>query len=282
MRPVQARPSQPVDQSVRLILVVFAVFTALGFIDLYIRSEHTTTDFAWTINPPLTAAFLGANYLAGFVLVLLSLRERSWPVVRLGFVTVLVFAVATLVATLMHLGNFHLDASEFSPRFVAYVWMVIYVGVPIAMFVALARQHRIRGDNPSAVVRPHRGLRVALALEGVLLFGVGALLFIAPSSADPWWPWTITPLTARAIASWLIAFGFGAGLTFYENDLVRMRIPGIAYATVGLVQIVTLLLYSEYVEWSETSALVYVVVAASLVVTGGYGVIVERRRRSVG
>lgn len=279
MHTSQTTPAQPIGQGVRLLLVVFAVFTALGFVDLFFSSADTASNFAWTIKPPLTAAFLGANYAAGFVLVVLSWRERTWATARLGFVTVLVFVVMSLVATLMHLGNFHLDASAFTPRFVAYVWMAIYIGVPLAMIVALIWQRRIGGGNPPTTLRPGHGLRVAVGVEGVLLFVTGVLLFVAPNSADAWWPWVVTPLTARAIASWLIAFGVGAGLTFYENDLARIRIPGISYGLVGLLQIVTLLLHTDDVQWGETSALVYLAIAASLVVTGGYGVFAERRGR---
>ena len=40
--------------------------------------RRPTETFAWTIQPPLTAAFLGAGYAAGFVLVVLSLRDPVW------------------------------------------------------------------------------------------------------------------------------------------------------------------------------------------------------------
>ena len=47
---------------------------------------------AASLASPLTAAFLGAGYAAGFVLVVLGLRARSWAEARAAVVTVAVFA----------------------------------------------------------------------------------------------------------------------------------------------------------------------------------------------
>src|SRR5829696_9210561 len=56
----------------RALLGAFAVLTALATIALFVLAENTKETFAWTIEPPLTAAFIGAGYGAGFVLVGLS------------------------------------------------------------------------------------------------------------------------------------------------------------------------------------------------------------------
>lgn len=40
---------------------------------------------------------------------------------------------------------------------------------------------------------------------GVLLFGLGAALYLVPSVQSVLWPWPLTPLTARAVAAWLVA-----------------------------------------------------------------------------
>ena len=73
----------------RVILIAFVVLTALATYALYVQSARTQTGFAWTIQPPLTAAFLGSGYAAGCVLTILALRARTWAEARLTATTVL-------------------------------------------------------------------------------------------------------------------------------------------------------------------------------------------------
>ena len=58
------------------IILYIASFLVLSVgLSLYLLSQKTDTYFSWTINPPLTAAFLGAGYLASFLTELLAARE---------------------------------------------------------------------------------------------------------------------------------------------------------------------------------------------------------------
>src|SRR3954453_3681477 len=98
----------------RVLLVVFAVLTAMAVVALFVLSGQTDQTFAWTIQPPLTAAFLGAGYAAGFVLVVLALRDPVWAHSRVPVLTILAFVALTLVATLLHIDRFH-----FQPEFAA-------------------------------------------------------------------------------------------------------------------------------------------------------------------
>ena len=59
--------------------LVFASAVSLSFL-----SEQTDRFFAWTINPPLTAAFLGAGYAAITLVLLIALLDREWTYIRLG------------------------------------------------------------------------------------------------------------------------------------------------------------------------------------------------------
>jgi hypothetical protein len=98
--------------TMRVVLVIFLALAGLAFILLYLRSGHTAREFAWTIKPEITAAFLGAGYGAGCVLVAASLRRRPWAEVRVGIAIVLVFSTMILVATLLHLERFHFGAAS--------------------------------------------------------------------------------------------------------------------------------------------------------------------------
>src|SRR5690349_22833 len=73
--PATASPTRRLLPAMRVLLIAFCMLTALGFGSLYLLAGNTANTFAWTIQPPLTAAFLGAGYGAGFVLSVLSLRE---------------------------------------------------------------------------------------------------------------------------------------------------------------------------------------------------------------
>ena len=46
-----------------------AVLTTFATVTLYVLSDRTEQLFAWTIQPPVTAAFLGAGYAAGLIAV---------------------------------------------------------------------------------------------------------------------------------------------------------------------------------------------------------------------
>jgi uncharacterized integral membrane protein len=119
--------------STRVLLVAFICLTLVATNQLFVLARRTATLFSWTIQPPLSAAFLGASYAAGCVLSVLALRSRSWRDARTPLVTVLVFAVLTLVATLLHLDRFHFHAPGLAAVDAAWVWLVVYLMVPVAL-----------------------------------------------------------------------------------------------------------------------------------------------------
>src|SRR4051795_13360579 len=184
----------PVLRPVRVLLVAFGVLTALAVLALYVRPETTDRYFAWTIKPPLTAAFLGAAYLAGTTLVVLSLRAVAWAHARASVLTILVFTVLTLVATLVHLDRFHLQAGGPAARAAAWFWLAVYVSVPVVMVVLLALQQRTAGGPPGRAQPMPRWLAVALAAEGAVMFVVGLVLFVSPGTLA--WPWALSALTS--------------------------------------------------------------------------------------
>jgi hypothetical protein len=258
--------------STRVLLVAFIGLTLVATNQLFLLSGRTATLFSWTIQPPMSAAFLGASYAAGCVLSVLALRTRSWRDARTPLVTVLVFAVLTLVATLLHLDRFHFGAVGLVPRSAAWIWLGVYLVVPVALLVVVVRQARAQtagapGAPPSTSLP--RWLRGLLGWQGLLLGLAAVGLFLAPSVTARWWPWTLTPLTARMIAAWLAALAVAALLCLRERDVARVRIPAVAYVVFGVLQVIALLLRGDVVLWGSAAAAVYV---AALVVALGTGV----------
>src|SRR5215212_6903375 len=180
----------------RVLLGAFSVLTVLAFVSLFVLAATTEDTFAWTIQPALTAAFLGSGYAAGSVLVLLSLRQSAWANVRVPFLTIFVFVVLTLLATLLHINKLHFDDDfgglAWLAKAAAWFWLAVYVVVPLAMLVLLIRQERAPGGDPPARHPVPPVLRVALALESATLLVVGALLFVDPTTATSVWPWPLT------------------------------------------------------------------------------------------
>lgn len=258
------------------LLLAFSGLTLLAFAALFLGSEVTEDYFAWTIQPPLTAAFLGAGYGAGCVLVALSLRARTWAGARSPLLTILLFTLLTLLATLLHLNRFHFDSPGTTARFAAWFWMVTYVVVPPAMAILIAVQERAArpsGGRPRPIPAWLTGL---LLVEGLVMLGVGVVMFVFPGTSDALWPWTMPPLSVRAVAAWLIAFGVAAGLAVRDGDLARLEIPSLAYAVFGVLELAALLRYRHEPDWDGPAAWIYLTLAVTVTLTGIAGLLAIR------
>ena len=122
-----------VTRSMRAIVVVAALLVFLAGFQLTVFPTRTGEWFAWTIDVPMTAVFLGGAYWSSAVLEVIGARSAGWGRARLTVWTVLAFTVLTLVVTLVHLDKFHLGADQpTSARLVAWGWIGIYAGVPLA------------------------------------------------------------------------------------------------------------------------------------------------------
>lgn len=79
---MDSNPIKETSPGISLTLYVASFLVLAVGISLYLLSGTTNVYFSWTINPPLTAAFLGAGYLASTLLELLSAREKVWARAR--------------------------------------------------------------------------------------------------------------------------------------------------------------------------------------------------------
>jgi hypothetical protein len=261
----------------RLLLVIFGGLTLLAFVALFVLAEQTERSFAWTIKPPATAAFLGAAYAAGCVLVVLALRKGTWAALHIPFLTILVFTIATLGASLLHLDRLHFSSPVTIARYAAYFWMGVYVLIPLAMVAVLIVQERRPIPAPPRVAMP-AALAATVLVQGILLLAVGSALFGVPALATSLWPWPLTPLTARVIAAWLLAFGLCAILAWRSRDLGRLDVAAWAYGLLAVLEVVVILRYPGTVRWSTPAIWVYLALAASIVVTSAYALLRLRRR----
>jgi hypothetical protein len=253
----------------RVLLTIAGGLVLLAGLQLFVFPGRTEEFFAWTIDVPLTAAFLGAGYGASVALEWLAARERLWANARIAVPSVFVFTTLTLVATLVHLDLFHLDSSvDVSTRMVTWAWIAIYVSVPVILVVLFVMQIRQMGDDPARGLSIPKPIGVVLLIHAILLTALGAYLFVAPENGMSLWPWPLTPLTCRAVGAWLFGLGVAAAHALWENDLRRIRAAAVGYAAVGVLQGTALARFPDTVAWGELQAIVYVIVLASMVGVG--------------
>ena len=262
-------PERLLAAGMRRLLLVAGALVFLAGVQLFIFTERTATHFAWTIDVPLTAAFLGAGYWASVAFEWLAARERLWGNARIAVPTVFVFTTLTLIATLLHLDLFHLGAAfGGATQAVTWGWIAIYTFVPLAMVVIALRQRREPGLDPSPTSAIPRPVAVIIALQAVVLLGVGAYLFLAPTAASSLWPWPLTPLTGRAVGAWVFSLGVGAAHCLWENDPRRVRPAAVGYLALGLLQALAVARYPATIAWDEPQAVIYALFIVSFVVTG--------------
>lgn len=267
----QSSDLRPVTNSMRWMLLIASGLVFTVGIQLYMLTEQTERYFAWTINPPLTAAFLGAGYWASFAMEFLASRKRFWAHARIAVPAVLIFTTLTLIATLLHLDRFHLNDPNLVTRVAAWVWLAVYAIVPPVMAVLLVLQLRVPGYDPPRQAPLPRWIHLILRLHAVVMLPLGAALFLAPQAAAPLWPWMLTPLTARAVGAWLLALGVAAAHSSVENDWQRVHIATISYTVLGFFQLLALARYPQIVDWTMPAAWIYVVFLVSILLVGLYG-----------
>ena len=261
----------PVTTSARIFMWAAFVFVAAAGVSLFLLSERTSEFFAWTIKPPVTAAFLGCGYLAVATALGLGLRESDWARVRVGVWVVATGLVSILIATLLHLDKFHLHSPVWTAKAWAWSWLFLYVALVPGLLAALWTQWRQPAAAPAPGTALPAGLRLAQWVLGGLMAVMGAALFVAPGSAEQLWPWSLTPLTARMVGSFYLAIGVSLFAAAHENDYARIRVASFAYLVFAVLQLVTALRY-PVVDWQTLPGLLLAAVLVALFAIGGIGV----------
>jgi hypothetical protein len=241
---------------------------------LVVLTTQTATYFAWTIEPPMTAAFLGANYWSSALLAILAARETLWARGRVSVSVALIFAPLTTIATFLHLDQFHLDTVY------GWFWVAAYTIYPLQLGYFLARQVRTLGTDPPRQRTLPTWVKAILGLQAVVLIPLGVALFLLPNRVAEFWPWVLPPLSARAVSAWLIAFGVLAAHAIVENDFTRVRSAMLGYPFAGALHALMLVRFSEDVRWEDPGAVIYVGFIVSFFALGAWGLLTESRVRS--
>lgn len=274
----QSPTIKPLTTGMRVMLFIASGLVFAAGVQLFVLTEMTERYFAWTIRPPLTAAFLGAAYWSSCIIELVAARERTWARARTAIPAVLLFTTLTLIVTLIHRDRFHFGAPS-GPEtiFATWVWLAIYAFVPIAMTILLVRQLRAPGvDAPRLAPMPD-WLRAAIAAQATVMLVVGGVLLVAPQAVIPIWPWLLTALTGRAVGAWLLGLGIAAAQVVWENDFARSQMVSQSSIAFGLLELIALARYPRSLDWTRPGAWVYLFFILSIAAVGLYGWLAGRR-----
>lgn len=243
---------------------------------LYLFPGRTTQLWAWTIEPDMTAIVMGGGYVSGAYFFFRVARDRRWHRVGIGFLATTVFTATLLAATVLHWDRFNHDHVSF------WAWLSLYIVTPPLLPLLWRNNRRTDpGGLEAGDVRVPSTLRLVVAAGGAAQLCVAAALFADPSRAARWFPWTITPLTARTISAF-VAFPAVTWLCFaFEDRWSSFRIP-LQTATVGLVLVAVGAVRARHDLTGPDGAVAGFVVAlaASIALLVALQAAMERRRPS--
>jgi membrane protein CcdC involved in cytochrome C biogenesis len=256
---------RPVTPRLRVILEVFAGLALIAGALLVFGATRTDAWWSWTIAPPLTAATLGAFYWAAFLLIMSAARSKTWVRARPAVYPVAVIALLLLLITLIHIDRFDLNS------LFGVFWVAAYALVPVLLAWALADQLSSEGEDRRGDRRLPKLLRGILIVESAVMLAAGLLLLIAPGTAADIWPWALSPLTSRAIGSFLLGIGLASLIAVREDDPLSFRGAALAYTALGLLELLALNLHIPDLGDRPLATTLYAAFWVAVVLTGSYG-----------
>lgn len=235
---------------------------------------ETERYFAWTIKPDLTPLLMGAGYASGIVFFGYVARGPRWLEVSFGLVGITVFATLMAGTTLIHWDRFNHDHPTF------WAWLALYAVAPVLVPALWLHNGGWRpGPVEAGDVEVPKWVRAVLGLVGGSLFVIGIAIFLRPQLAIDHWPWDVSPLTARVIASFT-ALNVGWAAASLDRRWSAIRIPCLASLTGWILVALALVRSRDDLHTDRATAWIYVGGVAGLVVLlGGLLVAMSRRRR---
>jgi hypothetical protein len=274
----------PILVPTRVLLVVGVLVTAGTGLGLYAAPRSVGQAFAWEIKAPLTAAWMGAFYLAGASVALghAALQQR-WARARIVVVVANVLTWTSLIATIRFADQFRLGEGSGLEQVVAWTWLVVYIAVPVAALAVFVRQERLGGRHEYVVEERLLGAtRVLLALLAAVCLALGVWLTVAPGALAAAWPWTLPDLSASILGTWFLTAGCGCGWALRERDWGRTRIVLMPFLLTCVLHLIALVRYRDTLSGSDLAIAVYAAaLGGSAVALGGCALAQHRARATL-
>ena len=110
-------------------------------------------------------------------------------------------------------------------------------------------------------------LRLLLGAAGVTVVALGLIVYVAPTEAIDVWPWALTPLTARVVATVIALYGSVWLTVALRPDAAGARIP-LDAQIIGLVFLLLAVARGGgAVDWDNPIAPLFVAAAAAMLAT---------------
>ncbi len=217
----------------RAVLILLLLAIANG-VFLYVLPHLAETLYAWSIKPPINAAFMGAGYLGGTVATGLAFfSARYWRSVRPFIAAFFTLAATLFIATLIHADRFVWSYP------LTWVWTATYALIPPLAVIIWFVHERATKAHAERDARLNT-IRLVNWLPGIVMTVLGILLYITPQSFMADWPWQITPLLGRAFAAWYLLAGImSISMAYSTRQAHELIIP---IATLVAWDVLTLLL----------------------------------------
>ena len=247
-------------------------------IQLFLLSEQTDTYFAWTFSAPISAAFLGAGYWSAMFHAYTGARAKAWATVRTSMPAALTATGLLSLTTFLHLDKFHLGSPLLITRFVTWVWIAVYVLVPPILVIAWIIQNRLPGAHAKGQNPLPSWMRGSFALLAVFALFSGLGLFLAPERMSALWPWPVTPLAARAVSSWLSAYGVACASLTFENDLRNGAGTCSSLFAFSILELIVMTRYAAVVDWGKPMSIAYILFLFLGALLTGANLLANRQR----
>jgi hypothetical protein len=205
--------------------VIAPILLAAGSI-LFFFPSRTHQLWAWTFKPEMSAMTVGAGYLGGVWFFLRAFfDQRPYRVVG-GIAAASPFTFMLLIATVLHWDKFNHTHISF------IAWLTLYAVTPALLPVLAVANWRVpSSERDPPLPRP---LRIVLALAGYGQVITALAWFVWPTLVIKRWPWALTPLAARTIASFMVFTGIMLGWAVFDRRSSALRL-GLEAVIIGLV-----------------------------------------------
>jgi hypothetical protein len=222
----------------------------------------------------MTAMLMGAGYGSALYFFVRVLAERRWHRVGLGFLPTTLFTWMMLGATFLHWDRFR----HGSLPFLLWFWIYLLTPVLVPAVWLVNRRH-----DPGVPERHDAAfpswVRWAMVAAGVGMLSIAGWMYLSPASAIARWPWGLTPLTARAIASFVALPGV-AWLAIASDPRWSAARVVLGTVTIGLVLLLVAVVRS-WEQFDHANLLSYVYVAGLVGTLGVIGVLSAWMRERV-
>jgi hypothetical protein len=112
-------------------------------------------------------------------------------------------------------------------------------------------------------------MRGGFALLAVFALVAGLGLFLVPDNMSALWPWPVTPLAARAVSSWLCAFGVACATLTLENDIRHGAGTCSSLFAFCMLELIVVARYASAIAWSKPLTIAYILfLLLGLLITG--------------